>query len=87
MNNNNRNNKNRNNNIRNRRQQQQANNKNENIHIPRYIRNQPWYYKDNPKEQEEEDATKDSIDPPEKGKKAITYCIIDKEQRGSFRHR
>ncbi|CAI4055308.1 hypothetical protein N7582_000296 [Saccharomyces uvarum] len=69
MNNNNRNNKNRNNNNRNKRQQQQANNKNENIHIPRYIRNQPWYYKDDSKEQEEEDTSKDSTDPPEKGKK------------------
>ncbi|CAI4037974.1 hypothetical protein SMKI_04G3110 [Saccharomyces mikatae IFO 1815] len=55
MNSNNRNNKNRNANNRNKKQLQLAKDKNENIHIPRYIRNQPWYYKDVTKGLEEKE--------------------------------
>ncbi|EJS44289.1 slu7p [Saccharomyces arboricola H-6] len=70
MNNNNRNNRNKNNNNRNKRQLQQAKNKNENIHIPRYIRNQPWYYKDNAKgEEEEEEVTNDEKSTEENAEK------------------
>ncbi|QHS72306.1 mRNA splicing protein SLU7 [Saccharomyces paradoxus] len=70
MNNNNRNNKNRNTNNRNKRQLQQAKDKNENIHIPRYIRNQPWYYKDTTKKQEDEETSNIGTSTAKEGEKS-----------------
>ncbi|CAI4058107.1 mRNA splicing protein SLU7 SKDI_04G3170 [Saccharomyces kudriavzevii IFO 1802] len=70
MNNNNRNNRNRNINNRNKKQLQQAKNKNENIHIPRYIRNQPWYYKDDSKGREKEESGNDGKSVAEEGEKS-----------------
>ncbi|CAI4329995.1 mRNA splicing protein SLU7 [Saccharomyces cerevisiae S288C] len=70
MNNNSRNNENRSTINRNKRQLQQAKEKNENIHIPRYIRNQPWYYKDTPKEQEGKKPGNDDTSTAEGGEKS-----------------